>query len=94
MSGATCRRIVAAAALAVLLARPATSKADTIIEGGDVGGQVWTPAGSPYVVRALTDRAHVPVGAELLTLEPGAPAWAVAPWPASSHGAPAPERLA
>ena len=65
MSGATCRRIVAAAALAVLLARPARSKADTIIEGGDVGGQVWTPAGSPYVVRALTDRAHVPVGTEL-----------------------------
>ena len=56
---------MAAAALAVLLARPAMSKADTIIEGGDVGGQVWTPAGSPYVVRALTDRAHVPVGTEL-----------------------------
>ena len=36
-----------------------------MVEGGDVGGQFWTPAGSPYVVSAANGHLIVPAGKEL-----------------------------
>ena len=36
-----------------------------MIDGGDVGGQVWTSAGSPYLVRGINGNLDVPAGTEL-----------------------------
>ena len=50
---------------AVLVLWPAAAQADTMIDGGDVGGQTWTAAGSPYVVRGVNGSLRVPAGQEL-----------------------------
>jgi FG-GAP-like repeat len=39
------------AATLVALSTTAPALADTLINGGEVGGQTWTPAGSPYLIK-------------------------------------------
>jgi MYXO-CTERM domain-containing protein len=53
--------------LAALLLRTGTASASTMIVGGNVGNQTWTPAGSPYIV---SGDSTVQVGATL-TIQPG-----------------------
>jgi MYXO-CTERM domain-containing protein len=43
---------------------PARALAATVVEGGSVGGQIWTPQASPYLVRAAAELT-VPAGEEL-----------------------------
>jgi hypothetical protein len=59
------RAALATAFVAGLVASPAVVRAATMIDGGSVGGQVWTAAGSPYVVRALNGTTFVAHGEEL-----------------------------
>src|SRR5262245_53273436 len=68
-----------AGAFAVCLAWPAMARAATDITGGEVGGQVWTPAGSPYVITGANGAVSVAAGSEL-RIDPGtvvliAPGW-------------------
>lgn len=50
---ASSRRVVrfVSASLAATFAFSGVASAETIVDGGNVGGQVWTPTGSPYFVR-------------------------------------------
>lgn len=50
---------------AVVVLWPAAAHADTMIDGGELTGQVWTAAGSPYVVRGVNGNLRVPPGQEL-----------------------------
>jgi len=61
------RRLVAAALAAAALAFPAGARAVTVIAGGNVINQTWTPAGSPYL---LQGDVTVPAGA-FLSIQPG-----------------------
>ena len=54
-----------AIAVAACIAWPLGARAATAIDGGDVGGQVWTPAGNPYVIRKVNGGLTVPIGQEL-----------------------------
>jgi hypothetical protein len=51
--------------IACLLAWPARGYAATTIDGGEVGGQVWTAAGSPYLVTGRNGHLSIAVGQEL-----------------------------
>ena len=62
----TCRYFIVAIAVTVVAAGwPNRARAATMIDGGNVGGQVWTPAGSPYLVRGVNGNLLVPAGQEL-----------------------------
>ena len=53
------------------LAWSVEARATTMIDGGPVGGQVWTAAGSPYLVRGVNGNLAVAAGEEL-RIEAGA----------------------
>jgi hypothetical protein len=53
---------VALFTLALIAAAASGAAADTIVAGGNVINQTWTPAGSPYIVQG---DVTVPVGASL-----------------------------
>ncbi len=56
------RRLSVAVVPVAGLVWPAGAQAATAIDGGDVGGQVWTAVGSPYVING---ELRVPAGREL-----------------------------
>jgi hypothetical protein len=58
---------VALFTLALIAAAASGAAADTIVAGGNVINQTWTPAGSPYIVQG---DVTVPVGA-FLTVDAG-----------------------
>jgi hypothetical protein len=58
------RAVLVSVAFAVGFAGSA-ARATTMIDGGAVGGQVWTIAGSPYLVRGVNGNLTVAAGEEL-----------------------------
>ena len=60
-------RLSVLSTLFAMLLRAGTASASTMITGGNLGNQTWTPAGSPYIV---TGDSTVQVGATL-TIQPG-----------------------
>ncbi len=59
--------LIAAAAMLLLLDTPSPVHADTVVSGTLYGNNVWTTAGSPYVVQGGVDIASGAV----LTIQPG-----------------------
>ncbi|MCC6558354.1 MAG: DUF4215 domain-containing protein, partial [Polyangiaceae bacterium] len=59
--------LAALAVLVTLLVLPRGARAQTIVPGGNILNQTWTPAGSPYIVQG---DAIVPVGSTL-TIQAG-----------------------
>jgi hypothetical protein len=54
-----------AVVLTFAFAWAARARADTMVDGGNLGGQVWTAEGSPYVVTEASGPPVVPEGTEL-----------------------------
>src|SRR3954466_13757946 len=62
----TCRAsLVAAAACGFLSVASPAARADVTIDGGDVGGQVWTAGQGPYHVTGVGGDVTIPAGKEL-----------------------------
>jgi MYXO-CTERM domain-containing protein len=59
-----------AVVVSVAFAWSTGARADTIVDGGDLGGQVWTAENGPYVVTEVNGPPVVPQGTEL-RIEPG-----------------------
>jgi hypothetical protein len=57
--------VVPAAFALAAFAGPTEARADTLIDGGELGGQVWTAEGSPYLVTEANGAPVVSAGSEL-----------------------------